>query len=128
MLGTALGLSAAGIVAGTGALWLRRMRSVSVPRDRSAYVLLMAGGAVLGLAAFSAGPGWLGGAGAVFAILAGGAFCGLRALSAQQPNRPAVSVGGPILDFSAPDDSGAPFDLAQLRGRPFLLKFFRGHW
>jgi len=40
----------------------------------------------------------------------------------------AVRVGGPILDFSAPDENGEPFALASLRGRPYLLKFFRGHW
>ena len=39
-----------------------------------------------------------------------------------------AAVGAPILDFEAPDAEGEPFDLATLRGRPFLLKFFRGHW
>ena len=26
------------------------------------------------------------------------------------------------------DEEGRRFDLSALRGRPFLLKFFRGHW
>ena len=33
-----------------------------------------------------------------------------------------------IRNFTAKDDQGNSFDLAALRGRPFLLKFFRGHW
>jgi drug/metabolite transporter (DMT)-like permease len=127
-MGTVLALAAALVVAGTGALWLRRIRQVSIPRDRSAYLLLMGGGASLGLAALTAAPGWLGAIAAGFAVLGGGVFCGLRALSRQAAKLPAVAVGGPILEFTLPDETGAPFDLAGLRGRPFLLKFFRGHW
>jgi cytochrome oxidase Cu insertion factor (SCO1/SenC/PrrC family) len=63
-----------------------------------------------------------------FAIVAGGAFVGLRLQSRQDAREPAVRIGAPILDFTAPDENGQPFALSSLRGRPFLLKFFRGHW
>jgi len=39
-----------------------------------------------------------------------------------------VKVGEPILRFRARDAEGNDFDLQELAGRPFLLKFFRGHW
>jgi cytochrome oxidase Cu insertion factor (SCO1/SenC/PrrC family) len=37
-------------------------------------------------------------------------------------------LGGLAAGFAIPDERGEPFDLASLRGRPYLLKFFRGHW
>ena len=55
-------------------------------------------------------------------------FPALRLQSRQQPNRPAVAVGEPMLLFSAPDENGVDFDLSSLNGKPYLLKFFRGHW
>jgi len=85
-------------------------------------------GVALALAALGGGPGWPGGIAAGLALVAGGVFLTLQTLSRQPALVPAVQVGGPILDFSAPDDAGERFDLASLRGRPFLLKFFRGHW
>ncbi len=66
-------------------------------------------------------------AGGIAALL-GFAFLGLRPQSSQKPKRPAVEVGGPILGFSAPDENGVDFDLSNLKGKPYLLKFFRGHW
>jgi peroxiredoxin len=61
-------------------------------------------------------------------LLGGLAFLALYAGSGQRPLTPAVTVGEPVLEFHALDDAGQPFDLSTLRGRPFLLKFFRGHW
>ena len=39
-----------------------------------------------------------------------------------------ASVGTPLPEFSAIDANDAPFRSADLRGRPVLIKFFRGHW
>jgi peroxiredoxin len=39
-----------------------------------------------------------------------------------------VALGQPIPEFTAPDAEGQPFALSSLHGRPYLLKFFRGHW
>jgi len=126
--GSLLGIGAAAIVLATGVIWFRKINAVRIPHARGAYLAAMGAALVLGLVAFVQGPGIIGGIGAGFAILAGGAFLGLRLQSSQETKKPAVEIGGPILDFTAPDDTGRPFDLASLRGKPFLLKFFRGHW
>jgi len=128
MTGTILGISAALLSIGVWAAWMRHINQVSVPRDRRGYLAACAGGVALGIAAFVAGAGIVGGVGAALGILAGGTFAGLRAQSRQGDQKPAVTVGGPILDFAAPDDSGQAFELSSLRGKPILLKFFRGHW
>lgn len=39
-----------------------------------------------------------------------------------------VSVGDAMPPLTALDANGAPFDLASLRGKRVLFKFFRGHW
>jgi hypothetical protein len=126
--GSLLGIGAAAIVLLTGVIWFRRINAVRIPHARGPYLAAVGVAVLLGLAAFAQGPGIIGGIGAGFAILAGGAFLGLRLQSSQDARKPAVETGGPILDFTAPDDTGRPFDLASLRGKPFLLKFFRGHW
>ena len=104
------------------------MNAVRVPRVRVAYHVAMGAAAALGLAAFAVGTAWPGGLGAGLGIFVGLLFLGLRLQSAQAPNRPAVDVGGKIIDFIAPDVDGKPLALSSLEGRPFLLKFFRGHW
>ena len=128
MTGTWLGLFSAALSIGTWAIWMRRIEQVSVPRDRSFFVGAAAFGAGLGIAAFAAGVGWLGGIAGTLGLLAGGFFVGLRALSRQDPGTHALAVGAPLPDFTAPDDEGGTFELASLRGKPILLKFFRGHW
>jgi peroxiredoxin len=75
-----------------------------------------------------AGVGVVGGIAAGLAIAGAAVFLALYSASGQAQRTPAVTVGRPILDFTAADDAGNPFDLARLRGTPFLLKFFRGHW
>jgi hypothetical protein len=39
-----------------------------------------------------------------------------------------AAVGQPMPPLSAPDNTGAPFVLASLKGRRVMLKFFRGSW
>ncbi len=128
MTGTMLGVIAAAILAVAGVHWLRLMQEVRLPRNAAPYLLASGAAAVLGIAALVAGTGALGGIAAAVAIAGGAAFLALFAASGQRREPPAVTVGGPVLDFVAADDAGRPFALASLRGRPFLLKFFRGHW
>jgi hypothetical protein len=127
MHGPWLGFAALALALANGAWFLARMRRVAL-QSRIAHELLWAASVALGLAAFASQPGWLGGAAAALGVLAGAAMLALRAVSAQAKNAPAVAVGGPILDFTAPDENGAPFTLSSLAGKPVLLKFFRGHW
>jgi len=106
----------------------RRVRAVAMPQRRTPFDLAFAAALGLGLAAFARGTDLVGSVAAGVACLSGGVFLAMRLQSAQAPNRPAVAVGHPILGFTAPDEHGQPFALDSLHGRPFLLKFFRGHW
>jgi hypothetical protein len=124
----ALGLASLAIAVANGAWFFGRMQRVALPQNRIAHDALWAAALALGVAAFASGAGWLSGVAAALGSALGAAMLLLRLGSPQAKNTPAVRVGGPILDFSAPDEHGAPFALSSLAGKPFLLKFFRGHW
>ena len=108
--------------------WFRRVKAVNIPRDRRRFMAIFLAAMAMGIYAIAEGSGWLGGIGAAIAILVGVLNAVLRAQSKQAAGVPAVAVGQPILDFTAPDEQGQMFTLASLKGTPFLLKFFRGHW
>ncbi len=124
----AYGIAAAFIVVATMVVWFQRIKAVRVPKVRFPYFSLMILGGILGVYAFVAGAGLFGKLPAGLAIVIGFVFPAFRLGSAQGEHKPAVNVGDPIIDFTAVDDSGNEFSLASLRGAPFLLKFFRGHW
>ncbi len=128
MNGTLLGIASLAIVAANGAVFLSRMQRVAIPENRLAHDLGWTAALALGIAAFAGGVGWVGGVSAAIGAFTGGLMLLLRLGSAQAKNAAAVRVGGPILDFAAVDENGAPFTLASVAGKPFLLKFFRGHW
>ncbi len=122
-----------GAAAGTVALvtiveWGRRMMAVRIPEDRRPFQAAMAAALLIGVGAMFAGADGWAHTGARMGVVLGALFLGLNMISAQESKEPAVAVGGSILDFSAPDENGETFELASLRGKPFLLKFFRGHW
>jgi cytochrome oxidase Cu insertion factor (SCO1/SenC/PrrC family) len=96
--------------------------------DRRPFFAGQALAAALGVAALALEASTTGAILAWVGIMGAAIFFALAAQSAQPPLTPAVAVGGPILEFTLPDHEGNPFDLASLRGKPFLLKFFRGHW
>lgn len=128
MIGPLLALLAVALLLILGVRWLRLMRAVRIPADMRFDIAANLGVALLGAAALVAGVGPLGGVAAGLAIAGGLALPALYAGSGQGNRPAAVAVGAPVIDFTAEDDGGAPFDLAALRGRPVLLKFFRGHW
>lgn len=128
MTGTSLGFVAFTLVALPGARWLWLMQRVQIPADRTFYIATSAAAVPVGIAAFVLGTTLAGGMAAGLAILGGSVFVALCSASAQANTKPAVSVGSSVVEFTAVDDNGQPFPLARLRGRPFLLKFFRGHW
>jgi len=128
MSGQALGFFALALVGATGALWFRRLNQLRAGEVRGLVIGLMGVAAAVALLAFGLGAGLAGGLAAGLALAVSGVFLVLQPFSGQARTQPAVRVGGPILDFTAPNDAGEPFDLASLRGKPFLLKFFRGHW
>ncbi len=128
MNGTSAGFLAIALVLGPGIRWLWLMQRVRIPKDRTAYIAPSVAGALVGIFALTAHPSFAAGVSAGIAVVSGSVFALLCAASRQAAIVPAVAVGCPVLDFTALDDEGRPFDLASLRGRPFLLKFFRGHW
>jgi hypothetical protein len=128
MSGALLGVLAFLLVAGSMALWARRIRNVAIPKDRRAYVACWAGGAVLGIIALVQGAGWIGGILAGAAALAGTFFSALVLASPQKAADDAIQVGESLRQFSAIDENGEEFSLAGLADKPVLLKFFRGHW
>jgi len=125
--GTVLGIAAILLVAGTSAVWFRRMADVRIPENRTTFVAGWAGGVLLGVATFAQGTGWLGGIPAALAIALGGLFTALIAVSGQKAAG-SVAIGTPLPDLTALDEHGAAFELSSLAGKPVLLKFFRGHW
>ncbi len=128
MTGTTLGIAAGLWTLIVGARWWQRMQQVRLPANARAYVLGLGIAMALGIGAIVQGPGLAGGIGAATALLGGLLFFALLAASGQRSGPPAVAVGRPVVDFTATDDTGGAFALARLRGRPVLLKFFRGHW
>lgn len=128
MSGGLLAVVAFLIAAGNWAVYWPKIKAMRVPLRPVGHQAVMGGAIVLALIAFMRGPGLLGGGAAVLALLAAGMFLFFTLNSAMPPNTPAVAVGETILDFTAKDSAGADFALASLKGAPFLLKFFRGHW
>lgn len=123
-----LGISSGILITVLTALWMKKVFAVNVPRARGAYFGGMLAAAVLGMVAFGMDTSWVGGVPAGFGIFLGLMLPGLRLQSSQARNTPSISVGNPIINFSALDDAGETFDLASMQGSPYLLKFFRGHW
>lgn len=128
MNGSTLAILSVTVLLATGIRWLMLMQRVQIPSDMRAFVAANVAAVALGIASLVAGVGLVGGFAAALSIAGGLAFLALYAASGQVAAKPAVSIGGPILNFTAVNDDGDQFDLASLRGRPFLLKFFRGHW
>ena len=116
------------IVVATGFRWFQLIQKVAIPRNRVGFHLAFAGGALLGLIGAITGTGWLSTIVGGVAAVAGSAMPLLRLQSSQKSAEPTLSVGEQILAFTALDENGVDFDLASLSGKPYLLKFFRGHW
>lgn len=128
MLGTILGIAGGLLELALSAVWLWLIHRVRIPADLRPTIAAHVVAVALGVAALALGASTVGLTLAAVAILGGVVFLALQTQSRQARLTPAVAVGNPIIDFTLPDHEGRPFDLATLRGTPFLLKFFRGHW
>ena len=128
MNGSILGFLALVLLAQAGFVWMRSIREVRTGERRPLVIAVMAAAVGIGALAFARGPGLAGGIAAGVAVGFGALFLVNQVVGQQSRRTPAVAVGQPILDFTAPDADGRPFQLSSLRGRPYLLKFFRGHW
>ena len=128
MLGTILGIAGGLLELALSAVWLWLIRRVRIPKNLRPTIAAHTVAVAFGVAAFGLGASAPGQILAGVGILGGIVFLALQTQSRQARLAPAVAVGGRIIEFTLPDHEGRPFDLATLRGRPFLLKFFRGHW
>jgi hypothetical protein len=128
MSGQILGLVGFAIVVAAGIRWYTLIQQVAIPRDRTLLYGCFGVGAFFGLLALFNQPGWAVGLLALLAVLVGTLLPALRLRSDQAKNEPACPVGAAVPFFTAVDDHGRHFDSNQLAGKPYLLKFFRGHW
>lgn len=126
--GLRLAVFAAVVVFGAWASWWAKIKALTVPRNSVIYLALMSSGIVLGLWGLSRGAGALGGILAFSAIVAAAMFLFTAYISGMPSAPPGAAVGEKFLDFTASDSDGGDFTLSSLAGRPFLLKFYRGHW
>jgi hypothetical protein len=116
------------VIAGSTARWFQLALSLRLPEKRGGFVLAWAVGALLGVVALVQGAAWGGAIAAGLAVFVGSFLLFTAAIGPQLAAPNAVRVGEPLREFTAPDESGEPFELANLAGGPVLLKFFRGHW
>ena len=128
MSGELLAALSFGLVFATGFRWFRLVYAVAIPDNRIFFLLSMALGVGLGIAAFVRGTAWPGGVAAGVACFLGGMFLFTTAISAQKGGCGKLQVGAELPLFSAPDETGKTVNIENLVGQPLLLKFFRGHW
>jgi len=128
MSGRLLGVLAFVVVGLTTLRWVSLIRAVAIPRDRTLLYGFFGVGAFFGLLALLNQPGWIGGGLALAALMVGTLMPVLRLWSGQAHLETTVPLGATVPPFSALADNGRTFESMRLAGKPYLLKFFRGHW
>jgi len=127
--GTKIGLLALALAFGTVALWSYLIRQVSIPEDKTAFIVAFVSAAVLGVTALVKGTSLPGAVPAVLAVFIG---CLLPFTMSIAPQvvvvADVIKVGDTLPHFTAPDDRGQIFDSKSLYGHLVLIKFFRAHW
>jgi len=107
------------------------IRVPTVRNHPGAYVAAFAVALALAVLALVRGrgrrwPAWIA-LGVSALLLAGGTWFDL--VVARVPMTPTVlRVGERPPDFTLPDAEGRPVSLAQFRGKPVVLVFYRGYW
>mgnify|MGYP000509819891 CR=1 FL=1 len=81
--GTKFGLAAFALAAGTAALWFYFARQVSLPEDRTGFVVAFLAAAALGVAAYFKGTSWVGAVPPAAAIVISSFLTFTIAMSAQ---------------------------------------------
>jgi len=127
--GPVLALVGAVLVFGTLVYWVRVVWQLRVPRQLGPIRALLVSGGILSLAVLlMQGAGTSLALLSVGAVLAAAAFMALDRIAAMPIHAPTVAVGQMAPEFNAPTTEGESFSLESLRGRPALLKFYRGYW
>jgi hypothetical protein len=104
--------------------WLPRVRNDAVPS-----LIAVALGLVLSLfAVIRARRSVLAGVLLAVSVLFAGWFGGMLYVFSALPPVAGPAIGAAAPDFAAPDQAGKTVRLADFRGHPLLLVFYRGHW
>ena len=127
-MGFVLACAAIATVAALVVVWMRMINRVAIAEGRWIVNSMVAVASLLGLVALTQAPGTFGGILAGLSVTVGVVYAVDSSLRGQSAQLPAVAVGQPLPDFTAPDENGDLFSLSSLHGKPVLLKFFRGHW
>ena len=123
-----LGWLALATIAVSFGLWGRAIRKVSIPENRSPFVIAWLGGATLGLLALTGGADLIGRIPAWIALGTGLILCFTILIGTQKVGPDAIRTGDTMPAFTAVDENGEPFDSHSLSGNFVLIKFYRGHW
>ncbi len=127
--GTKIGLVALIIAVSAAMFWFHLTRQVNLPDDRTGFVLLFLGVAVLGVVAFFKGTSLPGAIPPAIAILIGLFLPFTMHISPQVlDSNKAIQVGDTIPHFTAVTGTGETFDSNALKDHLVLIKFFRAHW
>jgi cytochrome oxidase Cu insertion factor (SCO1/SenC/PrrC family) len=127
-MGLAMGIVAACLTCAGITLWWRSIQRVELAERRWLVNVMLWVAAGIGAIALLLDPGTFGQWFAGGSLGLGVVYSGLLAISGQSKQPPEFAIGSPIPDFTVPDENGEPFQIADLRGQPVLIKFFRGHW
>ena len=126
--GNWLALAALALAIGCTRVWFGQAQSVTLPADRTFFVLVWLSAAALAITALVMKAGWFGRIVSVPALVIGLFLPFTVSISEQVLPPGTIQVGDAMPSFSAPDDTGQVFDSERLRGNPVLIKFFRAHW
>ncbi|MEM9256773.1 MAG: hypothetical protein AAGA91_15100 [Pseudomonadota bacterium] len=127
--GTKLGLVALALAVGAAVFWFYLTAQVSLPDDRTGFVVAFLTAAALGVFSYFKGTSVLGAVPPTIAIFIGLLLPFTIYISPQSlETSKVIVVGDTIPRFTAPDGRGQTFDSAELNGHLVLIKFFRAHW
>jgi hypothetical protein len=127
--GTRIGFVALALAVGTAMFWFYLTRQVSLPDDRTLFVIVFLSAAALGVFAYIRGTSILGAVPPAIAIFIGLLLPFTIYVSPQVLDTgKSIKVGDTIPHFTAPDGKGETFDSDTLHGHLVLIKFFRAHW
>lgn len=126
--GTKFGFLALAMAVATFLLWFRQASLVTLPEDRTLWVLAFLSASAMGIFALVRGSRWYGAIPAVLAIMIGAFLPFTVYVSPQQTGANAIQVGDTIPHFRQLDEFGEMFDSEELHGHLVLIKFFRAHW
>jgi len=127
MTGLLISIASAAIVFATWSLWLKTAFRQAVPDNIVGFVLAMATGLGLGIAAFFNQPGAFGSVIATVAAFMSVFWLLVTAAGKQKVDTPKIVVGQALPSFTALNEVGSWFDSQSLVGNPYLIMFLRGH-